>query len=80
MTRRVGVERIERVVDAAHKQYGSSLLSRHEVITILRRELAKERARVRRIVKAVLAKEMYDTTNKRRLQASLLAAIKGAKK
>ena len=48
-TRRV--DHVATVVDAAHKRYGYTLLSRHEVITLLRRELANERARMRKIIK-----------------------------
>ena len=39
-------DRIARAVDVAHRTYGYSLLSRHEVITLLRREAAYQRARV----------------------------------
>jgi len=48
-------DRIARAVDVAHRTYGYSLLSRHEVITLLRREAAYQRARVQKIVKREIA-------------------------
>ena len=53
MTRRVGVERIEKVVEkATHSDSGMKNgvpLEHADIVDLLHRELAKERGRVRRI-------------------------------